>query len=233
MAALPAGLLVGLAACNATDPLQQWRWDAAASAAAATAFPLRLAGTVFAGATCVGVAKADCDGVCLVTAPCSSGGGNPLWAVHTASASGNATVSVFEVVGTSETGAGSGGSGGSSGSTSRDHVISINGSCLDYEDAVGHLQAFPICTQPAGNQGWELLPGGTQIRAHFLASSPPRCIAVLPKQAPPPPVPPPPRVPVNVTQDRMWRPRYHPVGWGTLSSGHMQDPAAPFQVRGA
>ena len=35
--------------------------------------------------------------------------------------------------------------------------------------------------------------------------------------------------PVNATQDALWRPRFHPTGWGTRSAGHVQDPAAPFQ----
>jgi hypothetical protein len=49
----------------------------------------------------------------------------------------------------------------------------------------------------------------------------------------PPPPPPPKPQPINTTLNRLWRPTFHPTGFGTtLASegiGHLQDPSAPFQ----
>lgn len=105
--AVSNGLLVGLKACNKTDPMQQWQMSAAP-------FPLRLAGV----ASCAAVTKADCDGFCLVTAPCA--GSLPLWALlH-----GPGKQVTFQVVG---------------------GQANVNRSCLDFEDKVKLKPPDPDC----------------------------------------------------------------------------------------
>ena len=106
---------------------------------------LQLAGTKL----CVGWSKSDCDGLCLETAPCSDT--SPTWTVGPA-AKGNAT-----------------------------HLRTLTGPCgpagccIDFESKVGTLQAFPICTNPFGNQAFQLEPAsaggsgaGVVIKALFL-----------------------------------------------------------------
>jgi hypothetical protein len=152
-----------------------------------------------APSTCIGVTKADCDGQCLVTKACS-GADVPLWAMHQ-----EVNASIFRVVG---------------------GAAVANSSCLDFESKVGHLQAFPVCTHPLGNQAWKTEPTGQGLIEALFGSRQPLCIAVLNVPAPPPPSPP---MPLNKTQDLLWRPSYHPTGWGMSSAGHLQDPAAPYQ----
>ena len=165
---------------------------------------LQLAGTQM----CVGWAKGDCDGLCLETAPC--GAATPTWVVGQPSNGSNAT-----------------------------HLVSSSGSCsgvccIDFEDKVQALQAFPICTDPMGNQAFQLqkvsgggVAWGVTLRAQFLGGG---YVAVLDKPVAPPPPPPPPLRPPNATLSAYWRPRWHMTGFGLdLPGGHLQDPSAPFQ----
>ena len=101
---------------------------------------------------------------------------------------------------------------------------------MDFESSVGHLQAFPACTKPLGNQAFqlELVPGGTALRAMFGKPAGADCVAMLAAVAPPPPAPVPKHAP-NETLSGYWRPRFHPTGFTADGLGHLQDPSAPFQ----
>ena len=171
------------------------------SAAATKPQPLRIQGTKF----CIGWTKGDCDGICLETVACDAT--TPTWLAQRGS------------------------------HTNASHLRSISGSscrngcCIDYEDRVGHFQAFPACTEPLGNQALTFEPVGStgvRLRAQFLNGG---YVSVLGTPVPPPPAPIKKR-PINTTLSGYWRPIFHPTGFGELASesiGHLQDPSAPFQ----
>ena len=176
--------------------------DAAPSFTFAAAAPRPQPLRVAGSQLCVGWTKSDCDGLCLVTERCTAA--TPTW---TAQPGANAT-----------------------------HLRSTStgcaaGCCVDYEDKVAHLQAFPACTSPLGNQAFELVPqggGAVKLRSRFAAAG---CVSVLATTPPPGPAPIVER-PINRTLDGYWRPSFHPTGFGALASkgvGHLQDPSAPFQ----
>lgn len=154
---------------------------------------------------CVGWTKGDCDGLCLETAPCNAT--SPTWLAQR----------------------------GSHGNTSHLRTTSGEchaGCCVDFEDKVGHFQAFPICTVPFGNQALQLEPVGidaaVRLRVDFLSGG---YVSVLSTPVPPPPRPIQ-KQPINATLSEYWRPAFHPTGFGALASqsiGHLQDPSAPFQ----
>eukprot|EP01052_Picozoa_sp_SAG31_P000761 SAG31_NODE_22_length_33849_cov_13.713096_9_plen_816_part_00 len=240
---------------------------------------LQLAGTRL----CIGWTKSTCDGFCLETVPCAVS--TPKWVVERSILHNESDITHLK----STTGA------------------CKAGCCMDFEDKTAVLQAFPVCTEPFGNQGFQLVPalgksGAVSMRALFQnrgwisvlgsgAGCPitrKLCYAgadLLPKgkvdmtlpsccdlchrtvgcvgvvlnpsganatcylksklQDPSPgecisgslgspfPAPPPPIVhPINETLSRMWRPTFHPTGFGSLADegvGHLQDPSAPFQ----
>jgi len=162
----------------------------------------------FVGAElCVGwTADGDCDGRCLVTAACN-GSRIPHW-----TAEPNANKSAV-------------------------HLRNKAGNtCIDYEDKVAHLQNFPVCTKPFGNQAFEVVPQAAphriKLKALFTGGGADVCIAALtdePKPSPPP-SPPPPLRPPNATLSAYWRPLWHMTGFGLdLPGGHLQDPSAPYQ----
>ena len=201
-----AGLAIGIAPSGAPGAVFA-PFDAALGAAPQR---LQLAGTRL----CVGWTKGDCDGLCLETAACDASA--PRWTVDR---SGDGNVTHLR------TPAGRAGWRGATPGSTCD-----SGCCMDFEDKVNALQAFPVCLDPLGNQAFTLEPvsGGISNRARFGSGG---RVAMLGKPVPPPPAPAQSR-PINATLSGFWRPTFHPTGFGALASeaiGHLQDPSAPFQ----
>jgi hypothetical protein len=161
-----AGQRIGLLDCAVADV---WGLDHGAGGGAddpAAPLPLRLHGSWL----CVGWAKLDCDGLCLVTQNCTSAS-SPRWVI--------------------ERSAGGGGGGASCRLRSTSGGICSQGCCMDFESQVQHLQALPVCRPNStdGNQAWQQQQqqeqdGGWKLRALFPAGEN-RCMGVLPAVAPP------------------------------------------------
>ena len=49
---------------------------------------------------------------------------------------------------------------------------------MDYEDKVAHLQAFPVCTSPLGNQAFELVPRPLLVAEGLALGYPVECMVI-------------------------------------------------------